>query len=73
MTVTGADALIEKGREEGQRTGQMEALLRVLTLRFGALPQHVPVRIEAMPLEAISALFDQAITAQSVADLDLGA
>ena len=69
MTITGADALIERGRQEGLR----EALLRVLASRFGALPQHVPVRFEAMSLEAPTTMFDRALVAQSLAELDLGA
>jgi len=80
MTVTGADALVKKGRQEGLqkglrkglRRGQTEALLRILTSRFGPLPQHVPIRIETMRLEAITAMFDRVLTAESLADLGLG-
>ena len=79
MTVTCAEALIEKGLQKGRRQGlqkgrrqgllkglrkgQIEALLRVLTLRFGSLPRHVPARIEKMSLESISSMFDQTHTA----------
>lgn len=87
MTMTGAEALIEKGkqlgleagrkegREEGREEGRkvlLASLLKLLGLRFGPLPQHVPVALEAMSAEALTSLFDLALTAESLADLPLG-
>jgi len=52
VELTWADRLLEKGREEGREAGVIEGkrktLLRQLSAKFGAIPEGVRARTEAM-------------------------
>ena len=39
---------LEKGREQGVVTGKREAVLRLLTAKFGALPESIMKHVESV-------------------------
>lgn len=43
--MTAAEKLAKQGGEKGRKEGQVELLLRLLTLRFGAVPDSVSKRV----------------------------
>jgi predicted transposase YdaD len=62
----------EEGREEGREAGKRETLLRLLTSKFGPLPEGVVLRVNA--LESGSDLDDcleRLLTARSLGELGL--
>lgn len=75
MARSAAQALIDQGREQGREQGrgevQIELLLELLQLKFGPLPQVVPVKLQALPPQRLRELFRKAVSAQALADLDL--
>ncbi len=64
---------MEKGRQEGMQQGvhkgEALALRKLLTKRFGAVPDSMGARIEAASLEQIETWFDHAVDAASLADI----
>lgn len=62
---------IETWLQESRKEGEQNSLLRLLQLRFGPLPQHVPSKIEALTATELEATFDKAVTASSLAELHL--
>ena len=63
-----------EGREKGLIEGKREALLRLLTKKFGPLSEDVTVRLRA--LEAVDELdvyLDRVLTATSLEEMELGA
>lgn len=58
----------EEGREEGQAKTMRQNLLTLLTRRFGALPEDLVSRINASDVAWCERLFEQAITATSLAE-----
>jgi len=63
------EAGMQAGRQEGRRAGEVIALQRLLSKRFGAIPASQTAAIEAADLSQIEAWFDRAITANSLADV----
>jgi len=68
-TEAGMQAGMQAGRQEGRRAGEVIALQRLLSKRFGATPASQTAAIEAADLSQIEAWFDRAITANSLADV----
>ena len=56
----------EKGLAEGEARGEAKSLVRLLTKRFGALPEPVAVQIAAANIEELNRWFDAAITAPTL-------
>jgi len=54
---------------EGKLKGEMLALQRLLSKRFGAIPADITRLISNAPVEAIERWFDQAIDAQKLSDI----
>lgn len=82
MQVTWADRMKEEGREQGREQGReegllegkREALLRLVSTKFGPLPQEVTTRVQALTsLVEVDAAFGRALDARSLADTGLGA
>ncbi|MBL8794866.1 MAG: hypothetical protein JNM56_13235 [Planctomycetia bacterium] len=61
----------EEFREEGRQEGHREALAIVLKQRFGRLDPQVIQRLEALPLERVLELLEQALAAGSLQELGL--
>ncbi len=58
---------VAQGKAEGEALGLKRALRRLLTARFGLLPDSVAARIDALPGEALEATLDRALTASDLA------
>ena len=80
MASTYAERLLEEGREEGRQQGRseglvhgkQETLLRLSTKKFGALPEQLVTRVQAMTSnEALDALLDQVLVSDSLDEMDL--
>jgi len=63
--MTAADQLRNEGRQQTQR----ENVLRLLTRRFGPLPEPVLARIRRAEFALLDCWFDRGITAQSLDDV----
>jgi predicted transposase YdaD len=57
---------IKKGIEKGRKEKQREVLLRLLSRRFGALPEAVADRVRGAKLDQLDRWFDRGITAHSL-------
>jgi hypothetical protein len=67
MGTTLGQRLLERGREEGQREGLEQAILRVLTTQVGPVPSAVCDQIARVEdLQRLEALLDRAMAAQSL-------
>jgi hypothetical protein len=62
---------IEKGIEKGEEKGRRAALREVLEAKFGALPETIELRLQAMSLSELKDLARALLKAQSLADLGL--
>jgi len=58
-----------KGELKGKHEGEMLALQKLLSKRFGAIPADITRLIANAPLEVIEQWFDRAIDAQQLADI----
>ncbi len=66
--VSSAERLaMQKGHEEGREEGATRLLLRLLTHRFGEVPEAVQKRLSTLTLEQTEALVDKALTSQNLA------
>lgn len=77
MQVTWADRMIERGREEGLHAGELkgkrDTLLRLLTLKFGPLPEEVMTGVKALnSLIELDSHLDRLLTASTLAEVGLG-
>jgi predicted transposase YdaD len=65
-----AERFMEKGREEGREEaigqGEARVLLRLLTLKFGALPEAVRVRVESADAETLLHWSERVLSAQTL-------
>ena len=59
----------EDGEAEGRAKGKAEDLTRLLTRRFGPLPDWAATRIAGAPLEQLDAWLDGIFDAHGVTDL----
>ena len=82
MEVTWADKMMEKGREEGRRqgleagvlAGKRETLLRLLTAKFGPVPEKARRRVQALASVAeLDAYLERVLTAESLDAMGFGA
>jgi len=82
MEVTWADKIRQQGKLEGKAEGKAEGrveakretLLRLLTRKFGALPQETTSRVRALEsVEELDAYLDRVLTAKSLGEMGLGA
>ena len=80
VELTWAEKLMEKGRaegrEEGRETGlidgKREALLSLLTAKFGPLAERVTKRVESIDsLDTLNAMLHRVLTATSLEDMEL--
>ena len=68
----GEERGVEKGVVRGIAIGERNRLLKVLQRKFGALPEPITAQIEAIDSEEVfDALFDRAMDAQTLDDLNL--
>jgi hypothetical protein len=58
-----------KGELKGLQQGEMLALQRLLTKRFGVIPMETVTLISQAPLEDIERWFDRAIDAKALSDV----
>ena len=75
MAQTMAEYLIQQGKEEGKEEGKIdtkqEDLLKLLSLRFDAVPDPVANKISSIRnLSRLDTLFEQAATAQTLDEID---
>lgn len=65
---------VQKGREEGREQGRekeaQEMLLRLLAHRFPSVPVKLVLRIQKLNADALSDLFDLALTASSLDEIE---
>ena len=62
-------AYIAEGKLEGKQEGEILALQKLLSKRFGAIPADITRLISNAPLELIERWFDLAIDAQQLSDV----
>jgi len=71
--LTWADKLMEKGREEGHEAGVIDGkrktLLRLLSAKFGELPEEMTRKAEAMSEADLDSLLDRILTARSLDEM----
>ncbi len=73
MAQTMAEYLMEQGEKRGQTQAKREAVLKLLRLRFDPIPEPVVSRITAMrSLSRLDTLFEKAVAAQTLDDIDWG-
>jgi predicted transposase YdaD len=62
----------QKGREEGREAGKRETLLRLLTAKFGPLPEAVVLRVSALESgNELDRCLELLLTARALDDLGL--
>ncbi len=76
MSQTMAEQLFEQGVERGIEQGKTQVkqadVLKILRLRFHAVPESITNEISLMRnLSRLDALLEQAVTAKSLNDIDL--
>jgi hypothetical protein len=72
MGQTIAEALIEEGIEKGQLLASRDTLKRLLSQRFGALPEPLVQRIEGVfDLSRLNDALDQVLRINSLDELKL--
>lgn len=59
---------MEKGLQQGRQEGALNLLLRVLTHRFGEIPDAVGAQLQKLATEQLDALVDLALTRNSLAE-----
>ena len=67
--MTGAEQLIEQGRQEGEHVALAGAVLRQARLRFGALPPETAARVSAASRAELERWLDAILTAERLNDL----
>lgn len=76
VEMTWADKMMEKGREEGRRSGLVEGkrdvLLRQLAAKFGPLPTETTTHLRALDsADELDRLLDRLLTASTLEDLGI--
>ena len=64
--MTAAEKLVQQGEERGRKIGQAELLLRLLSLRFGNLPEGVSERVQQASDTDLTRWAERVITAASL-------
>ena len=71
MAQTTAEFLIEQGKVEGKAEGKQDAILKLLQLQFQHVPEVLSREIRNIHnLLLLDTLLEQAMTAQSLAEID---
>ena len=61
----------KRGEKRGETQAKREAVLKLLRFRFDTVPESVVRRISAMrSLSRLDSLFEEALTAQTLDDID---
>lgn len=63
------ERLVEQGREQGRLEGERRTLLRLLSQRFGALPNEVVARVEAADQNELDRMTSLVLTAATLEDV----
>ena len=58
-----------KGRAKGEAKGKAELVLRMLALRFGALPPELAERVRAASVDDLDAMAERILTAASASEV----
>ncbi|MGH2344959.1 MAG: hypothetical protein ACRDG4_07005 [Chloroflexota bacterium] len=67
----GIEQGIEQGRRQGRAEGEQRAILRVLAIRLGAVPEALATRVAAVAdPERLAALLEKAATARDLAEFE---
>jgi hypothetical protein len=64
--MTTAEMLRTEGRTEGRIEGRADALVEMLTVKFGPLPESVPNTVHAACIDQIKAWAARAVTAETL-------
>lgn len=67
--VTTADMLRAEGEAKGEAKGRAEALVQIMTIKFGILEQSVLDRVYAGSVQQIELWTDRVLTAETVEDV----
>ena len=60
---------VSLGRAEGRTEGQVELLIKLLTLRFGALPEAAVTRVRAASIDELERFAERVLTAETLDDV----
>ncbi|QFZ92967.2 DUF2887 domain-containing protein [Synechococcus elongatus] len=60
----------KKGRQEGRQEGELAVVIRLLTRRFGLLPEGLLIQIQVLSVEQLEALTDVLLDVDSLATLE---
>jgi Uma2 family endonuclease len=58
---------LEQGLQQGLQQGTRQQLLRLLTLRFGSVPENVEQSLQSLDLNQLEELVEVALTAEAIA------
>jgi hypothetical protein len=73
MQLTWAEKIEEKGRKEGLLEGKREALLQLLTRKFGPLPEKTVSQVRAVDSpKKLDRYLNRVLAASSLAEMGLG-
>ena len=61
------EAAEQQGLEQGLQQGARSQLLRLLTLRFGTVPEDVETRLQTLNLNQLEELLEVALTVDAIA------
>ena len=64
--MTTAEQLRQEGRAEGRVEGRIELVLKLLTLRFGALPAEAEARTRGLSMEELDGVAERVLSAASL-------
>ena len=71
MAQTMAEYLIQEGEKRGETQAKREAVLKLIRLRFDIVPETVTRKVASIrSLSRLDALFENAVTAQTLDDID---
>ncbi len=63
----GLEQSLQQGLEQGLQQGARRQLLRLLTTRFGSVPEDVETRLQSLDLNQLEELVEVALTAEAIA------
>jgi flagellar biosynthesis/type III secretory pathway protein FliH len=66
----GLEQGLQQGLEQGLQQGARRQLLRLLTTRFGSIPEDVETRLQSLDLNQLEELLEVALTAEAIAQFE---
>ena len=66
---TAADELRDEGIEQGRLSGRQELLLRQIRVKFGDVPEVARAAVAQASLEALDAMAERILTANTIAEV----